>query len=136
MELPDRPVVIFDGVCNLCNASVQFILDHDRRGRLLLCAAQSETGHALLAHFAVAPSADPESVYLVEDGRLQQRSTAALRIARQMGLPFSLAAVFFVVPRILRDAMYRVIANNRYRWFGKSEACRLARPGELDRFLA
>lgn len=138
----ERPVVIFDGVCNLCDRAVQFILDHDRRGVLLLTANQSEAGQRLLAGRGDAPAplgddASPEdTIFLVDGGRLYGRSAAALRIARYMGLPWSLLYVFVVVPRPIRDAVYKFIAKNRYRWFGKRESCRLPRPGELDRFLA
>ena len=134
-ELPARPVVIFDGVCNLCNTSVQFILDHDRRGELLLCSAQSEPGQALLARFHVDTGPEPASVYLVENGQLHNRSTALIRIGRRMGFPWSLGVVLHVIPRFLRDALYKVVARNRYRWFGKREACRLPAPGEAERFL-
>lgn len=138
----ERPVVIFDGVCNLCDRAVQFILDHDRRGVLMLTANQSEPGQRLLAGrgSAATPigedaSAD-DTIVLVEGGRLYERSAAALRIARHMGLPWSLLYAFIVVPRPIRDAVYKFIARNRYRWFGKRESCRLPRPGELERFLA
>lgn len=135
MALPTRPVVIFDGVCNLCNASVQLLLDHDRRRELLLCSAQSPAGQELLAFFGVVDGPEPTSVYLVEDGRLYQRSTAVLLIARRMGPPWSAAVLLLAVPRFVRDGIYAFIARNRYRWFGRREACRLAAPGEAERFL-
>ena len=93
----DRPIVIFDGMCNLCDRTVQFILDHDRPGRLLLCASQSDAGAALLARFAAAGNAD-RTVLLVEGDQLYARSAAALRIARSLGFPWSLLFAFVVVP--------------------------------------
>jgi predicted DCC family thiol-disulfide oxidoreductase YuxK len=127
-------VVIFDGLCNLCNRSVQFILDHDRRRRLLLCASQSQAGQRLLARHPTADSAD-DSIRLADGDRLYSRSTAVLRIGRALGFPWSLAWLFVLVPRPLRDPVYDFVARHRYRWFGRRETCRLARPGELERFL-
>jgi predicted DCC family thiol-disulfide oxidoreductase YuxK len=129
-----RPVIIFDGVCNLCNASVDFVIRRDRRGQFLFASNQSEAGRALLSRFGVAPG-DVQSVYLVEGDRIASRSTAALRTARRLGLPWSLAAAFLAIPRPLRDVVYDFIARNRYRWFGKKETCRLPTPEERARFL-
>lgn len=129
-----QAVVLFDGVCNLCNRTVQFILDHDRHKRMLLCASQSDRGAALLAPFGVDGS-EPSTVYLLEAGKLRARSSAALRIAQLLGLPWSLFLVFWIVPWPLRDLVYRFIARNRYRWFGQREACRVPQPGERERFL-
>src|SRR5262245_25930474 len=94
---PDRPVVVFDGVCNLCNATVDFILRRDRRGLFRFASNQSAAGGALLSRAGIDP-ADVRSVYLVEGGRVSKRSTAALRIARGLGFPWSLAAAFLIVP--------------------------------------
>lgn len=129
-----RPVIIFDGVCNLCNASVDFVLRHDRRGELLFASNQSAAGRALLERFDVPPD-DVSSVYLVEGDRIAARSTAALRVARRLGLPWSLAVPLLLLPRPLRDAAYDFVARNRYRWFGKKETCRLPTPEERARFL-
>ena len=133
-DLPSRPVIIFDGVCNMCDFAAQFILDHDRKKELRLTASQSPAGSSLLARFGV-PATGPDTMYLIESGRLYDRSTAALRIARRMGFPWWLAYGFIIVPRFVRDAVYRFVAKNRYRWFGKRDACRLPAPGEAERFL-
>lgn len=132
----DRPgaIVIFDGVCNLCNASVDFIIRHDRQGRFRFTANQHETGRQILAENGLAPES-ADTVFLYEGGRLYNRSTAALRIARGLGLPWSLAWAGMILPRPLRDAVYAWIARNRYRWFGKKETCRLPTPEERSRFL-
>jgi predicted DCC family thiol-disulfide oxidoreductase YuxK len=129
-----RPVAIFDGVCNLCNAAVDWIIRHDRRARIVFAASQSPPGAALLARHGASPSA-ADTFVLVEHGRLYDRSTAALHVARLVGFPWSLAAVFLVVPRPLRDAIYSYVARNRYRWFGRKETCRLPSPEERARFL-
>lgn len=132
----DGPIVLFDGVCNLCNAAVQFVIERDRAGSIRFAALQSDVGRELLDRFAVPMSATgPTTIYLIEDGRLFDRSTAALRIARHLRAPWPLASVWLVVPRRLRDALYDVVALRRYRWFGRSDACRLPSPEEAARFL-
>ena len=131
------PTVLFDGVCNLCNASVQYIIDRDPSAVFRFASLQSEAGRRVLeAVGAALPEGDPESVLLVEDGRLYERSDAALRIARRLTGPVRLAAAFLLVPHVLRDPLYRFVARNRYRWFGKSESCRLPTPELRGRFLS
>ena len=129
-----HPVVLFDGVCNLCNGSVQFILKRDPRGRFRFASLQSETGRSLMAEHGLDPDV-LSSVLLVEDGRVWRESSAALRIARHLPGGWKLLRVFAVVPRPLRDAVYRWIARNRYRWFGKTETCWLPTPELRERFL-
>lgn len=126
--------MIFDGVCNLCNASVDFIIRHDKRGRFRFTANQHEAGKQILAAQGLAPDS-ADTVFLYEGGRLYSRSSAALRIARGLGFPWSLAWAGMILPRPLRDAVYAWIARNRYRWFGKKETCRLPTPEERSRFL-
>ena len=128
------PIVLFDGVCNLCNGSVQFLLKRDREGRFRFAALQSDTGRSLLAEHGLDPNA-LSSVVLIEDGKIWQESSAALRIARYLPGAWKLLRVFAAVPRPLRDAVYRWIARNRYRWFGKTETCWLPTPELKARFL-
>lgn len=131
-----HPVVLFDGVCNLCSASVQFIIDRDPRAHFRFAALQSPVAARLLAeHGAVLPGGEPESVLLLEDGVLFERSEAALRIARRLRGPVRLLAPLLSLPHGLRDRAYRFIARNRYRWFGKAESCRLPTPALRARFL-
>jgi predicted DCC family thiol-disulfide oxidoreductase YuxK len=135
---PEPSIVLFDGVCNLCDAAVQFVLDRDARGRFVFAALQSDEGRRLLAKVGAAPSVaegDPDSIVLVEGGRAYERSDAILRIARGLGAPWSLAVVFLAVPRFVRDALYRFIARRRYRWFGKKASCRVPTPALRERFL-
>lgn len=132
-----HPVVLFDGVCNLCNATVQFLVDRDPDGVLRFASLQSEQGAAILAeHGKQAPEGDPDSVLFVEDGRVFDRSSAALRIARHLRGIWKIFYVFVIVPRPLRDLVYRFIAHHRYRWFGKSEQCRIPTPELRARFLS
>ena len=130
--------ILFDGVCNLCNGFVQFIIRHDAGGRFRFAALQSDAGRALLAAHGVAPeaiAAEPESVLLLSGGRLYSHSTAVLRIARGLGGAWRLAAVGEVLPRPWRDAAYRFVARHRYRWFGRQESCLLPTPELKARFL-
>lgn len=129
-----HPIVIFDGVCNLCNASIDFIIRHDQAGIFRVTANQHETGQRILEEQGVDPK-EIDTVFLYEEGQLYRRSTAALRIARKLGFPWSLMYAFIIVPAPIRDAVYKVVAANRYRWFGKKETCRLPTPEERARFV-
>ena len=128
-------IILFDGVCNLCNGFVQFIIRHDPAGRFRFAALQSEAGQALLVAHGLAPVAEPESVLLFSGGRLYSHSTAVLGIARGLGWPWRLAGVGKVLPRAWRDALYRFVARHRYRWFGRQESCMLPTPALKSRFL-
>lgn len=131
------PVVLFDGVCHLCSAAAKFLIDRDPAGKLRFAALQSEAGARLLReHGATPPEGDPDSIVLLEDGRLYERSTAALRIARRLCWPWKLLYALVIVPRPLRDLIYRFVARNRYRWFGKQPECRLPTPELQARFLS
>lgn len=130
-----HPVVLFDGVCNLCSGSVQFILKRDPQGLFRFASLQSDAGRRLMTEHGLDPDA-LSSVVLLEDGRAWQESSAALRIARRLPGGWKLLRLFSVIPRPLRDAVYRWIARNRYRWFGKTEACWLPTPELKGRFLA
>lgn len=134
----NHALVLFDGVCNLCNGAVNFIIDRDPVGYFRFAALQSEEAAPLLARFGrppVASATAPDSIVLIEGGRLYERSGAALRIARRLRGPWPLLYAFVAVPKPLRDAAYGWIAANRYRWFGKEDACRLPTPGLRARFL-
>jgi predicted DCC family thiol-disulfide oxidoreductase YuxK len=129
-------IVLFDGVCNLCNASVQFIAARDPRQRFRFASLQSEVGRGLLAEHGVAvPEGDPDSVILLEGGRVYERSTAALRIARRLSSPVRVLWLGIVLPRVFRDLVYRFVARHRYRWFGKSDTCAMPTPSMRARFL-
>lgn len=144
-------VVVFDGVCNLCNGGVQFIIDHERAGqgeaRLRFAALQSDTATTLLLRAfgseraqelraGATGNGDPTSMVLLEDGRGFTHSTAALRIARHLRAPYRWLSLLSIVPPPIRDLAYRLVAKNRYRWFGKSESCRIPTPELRARFLA
>ncbi|MCB9840908.1 MAG: DUF393 domain-containing protein [Phycisphaeraceae bacterium] len=132
---PDaHPVVLFDGVCNLCNSSVQWTIRRDRRDLFRFAALQSEAARRLIDRHAPGRTL-PDSIVLIADGRVRVRSSAALGIARRLGLPWSLAMAAWIVPRPVRDWVYTWVARNRYRWFGKREACMVPSKALRARFL-
>lgn len=120
--MPPRPIIVFDAVCVLCSANARFVLRHDKRGHFLLAAMQGEVGSDLFRRHGIDP-ADPETLILVDGDRLLRDSDAVLAIYAALGWPWRAAAVLRLVPRSLRDPLYRWVARNRYRWFGKRETC-------------
>lgn len=128
------PIVLFDGVCNLCNRSVQFLIDHDSRGRIRFASLQSPVGQQLLERFGLDRNKF-RSLVLIEGDRHFLRSTAALRLTRYLDGLWRFGYFFLLVPAFLRDLCYDLVASNRYRWFGQSEACRLITPELRQRFL-
>jgi len=127
-------VVLFDGVCNLCNGFVQFVIARDRRGYFRFGPLQSAAAQRLI-DTARGSRPVPDSIVLIADGRLWTRSSAALRIARRLAFPWPMLYVFVVVPRPLRDRLYDIVARNRYQWFGRREVC-IAPTAELrGRFI-
>lgn len=132
--LDDHALILFDGVCNLCNGAVNFVIDHDPEGYFKLAALQSDEGQAVLKALGAADDA-LDSIVLVEESEVYRRSDAALRIARRLADAWPLLYGFIVVPRPIRDAMYDWIAHNRYDWFGKRDQCRIPTPELKERFL-
>ena len=133
-EVVDHPVVLFDGKCNLCNGSVNFILDRERGSDLRFASLQGEVGAAMLDHEGMDRS-ELGTMLFVEDGRVYRKSSAVLRITRYLKFPWNLARWCLIVPRPVRDFFYGIVARNRYRWFGSTDACRLATPDLKARFL-
>lgn len=130
-------IVLFDGVCNLCNGAVNFMIDRDPKGKLVFASIQSDAGKKVLAEHGIAvPEGDPSTIVLVVGGRTHEASGAALRIAARLSFPWFLLAAGLVVPWFLRDIVYYFVAKNRYRWFGKGDACRIPTPELRARFLA
>ena len=127
-------IILFDGVCNLCNSSVQFILKRDRKKLFHFGSLQGKAGQEYLRRFNL-PTDNFNSFMLVENGKLYTRSTGALRMLKHLGGGWSLLYAFIIIPRFIRDAVYNWIAKNRYKWFGKQEACWLPTPELKERFL-
>jgi predicted DCC family thiol-disulfide oxidoreductase YuxK len=139
-------VVLFDGVCNFCDASVNFIIEHDPKGYFKFAPLQSDEGRRLANQYGfeseTAESNDPasdlipiDSVILVEDGKAYTHSTAALKILKRLGMPWSLMYAFMVVPKPIRDWAYKLFARYRYRLFGRKDQCMLPSPEVRARFL-
>lgn len=130
----DHAIVFFDGVCNLCNGAVNFIIDRDPEGYFHFAPLQSSVAREHLSG-TVGGETDLETIILLENGTAYDRSTAALRIARHLNGPWRLLYFALVIPRPLRDAVYSWIARNRYDWFGRRETCRMPTPELKSRFL-
>lgn len=130
----NEPVILFDGVCNLCNGAVDFILRHEATDELRFAALQSEVG-ARLAKGCGLGGGEMETLVLVEGERCYTQSAAALRIANHLKYPWRLLSILILVPRPWRDRIYAYIARRRYLWFGKRDTCRLPTAEEKSRFL-
>ncbi len=119
-----HPVVLFDGVCNLCNGTVNFLLRQDRRARLRFAPLQAAASQLLLRQLGRG-TAEFDTMLLLENGVVYQKSTADLRISRHLPSAWPLLYGLLLVPRFLRDGIYDFVARNRYRWFGRQDACML-----------
>jgi len=126
-------VVLFDGYCRFCDRSVQFVLAHDRRRVFRFAASQTPGAKPFLERCGLGTT--PGTIVFIERDGWSVRSTAAIRMARRLGLPWSLGAAALILPSPLRDVAYRVIARNRLRWFGQRETCRIPTPEEAGLFL-
>ena len=134
IEIAGRPIIFFDGVCNLCNGAVQFIIKRDPDANFTFSSLQSSKAHEVLNNYDVN-SANLESILLVEDGRIYKKSDAILRIGSRLGSPWSFGVIFKVIPKSLRDMVYDWVARNRYAWFGKKDECMLPTAELSARFL-
>jgi predicted DCC family thiol-disulfide oxidoreductase YuxK len=127
-------IILFDGVCNLCSGTVQFLLKRDKKKRFLFGSLQGKTGQEFLRKYHL-PTDQFHSFMLIEGNVLYTRSTAVLRMLRYLGRGWQLLYVFIYVPQPIRDGVYKLIANNRYKLFGKKDQCRVPALEEKDRFL-
>ena len=132
-----RPLILFDGVCNLCNSTVQWVIERDQEGQFHFATLQSDAARHELQATIGTDEIDtlPDSIVLLDSEGVHTRSAAALRIARALGFPFALLGLGVVLPRPLRDAIYDLIARNRYKWFGQRDTCMRPTPDLATRFL-
>lgn len=128
------PTLLFDGVCNFCDASVQFVFKHDKTRTIHFGSLQSEFGQGQLRR-ANLPADELKSLIFLENGKVYTRSTGALKVAKYLGMPWSWARVFLIIPRPVRDFFYDIIAQNRYRWFGEKAECMMPSPEMRARFV-
>ena len=129
-----EPVLLFDGYCNFCSSTVQFVLRKERNHVLFFSSLQSDTGKALLAHYHIDPL-KTDSLVLIDKDKAYVKSGAAIRLARYMKGAYPLLVAFLIVPPFIRNAVYDYIARHRYKWFGKSESCMVPDPAVRQRFL-
>lgn len=127
-------IILFDGVCNLCNGFVRFVIKQDTKGKIKFCSLQSETAKSILSAYDLN-SETLNSVVLIANGKAYSKSDAALKIFQLLGGFWALTGIFFIIPRFFRNAVYNFVAKNRYRWFGSSASCELPSPETENRFL-
>lgn len=130
----NKSIIFFDGVCNLCNASVNFVIKHDKKEQFLFASFQSDAAKEILLHFNLK-NLDVNTVILVEGQKVYDKSTAVLKIAKRLDGGYKAFYAFFIVPKIFRDWVYDIIAKNRYLWFGKRESCMIPSAKLKNRFL-
>ena len=132
--MQDHPIILFDGVCNLCNAAVQYVIRHDAKSKFKFASLQSEAGQKLLHDLNLAQG-NFNSFVLIQSNKIFTKSTAALMVAKQLDGVIKLLYGFIIVPPFIRHSVYNIIANNRYKWFGKKEECMLPTASLQSRFL-
>lgn len=130
----NNPIILFDGVCNFCNAIINFVIRQDKKAILRFAALQSEAGQTILKRYGVDWKKN-DSFVLIENGKVYDRSTAALKLSNRMRWYWQWTQLFWIFPKFLRDGIYDFIARNRYKWFGKKEECMVPTPEIRQRFL-
>ncbi|UII21078.1 thiol-disulfide oxidoreductase DCC family protein [Fulvivirga ligni] len=131
----EKAIIFFDGVCNLCNGFVNFIIDRDKEKKYLFSSLQSPEAQTILSKYDFNPAYLSSVVLLQPNGKISFRSSAALRIFSNLGGLWPILSVLRLVPAFIRDFFYNIIARNRYRWFGKKDQCRIPTPELKQRFL-
>ncbi|MFW5978246.1 MAG: thiol-disulfide oxidoreductase DCC family protein [Halohasta sp.] len=133
-ESDDHPILLFDGVCNLCNGAVQFIIPRDSAGTIRFAPLQSDLGETVQESAGLSTD-DLETVVLVDDGMAYTKSDAAIRVGEHLGGVYRLLSLGRLIPRGLRDRIYDFVAENRYDWFGKKDQCMIPDEDVSDRFI-
>nr|WP_321235374.1 DCC1-like thiol-disulfide oxidoreductase family protein [uncultured Psychroserpens sp.] len=135
-DLPKhKQLILFDGVCNLCNTSVLYVIKHDSSNRFMFAPLQSNVGKQIIENFNIDASQTDSILLYSEEKGVSIKSTAALHIAKQLGFPRSLILIFFIVPTFIRNWVYDYVAKNRYKWYGKKDACMIPTPELKSKFL-
>ena len=134
MKNSNQKIILFDGVCNLCNTSVNFVIEHDKKNIFKFAALQSDMGKKLAIENNIY-IADTDSIILIDGDSSYIKSTAALYISKELSGAYPLLYAFMIIPKYLRDLIYNYIAKNRYKWYGKKESCMIPSPTLKDKFL-
>lgn len=129
-----QPLLLFDGVCNLCNSSVQFVIKHDKQKQFTFASLQSDAAKEILLQFGEI-NLNLDSIILITDNTVYSKSSAILKISKLIGGFYSLAIIFYLIPKFIRDKMYDFVAKNRYKWYGKREDCMIPTKELKNRFL-
>ncbi len=127
-----QPIIFFDGVCGLCNRSVDFIIRHDKKKKFRFASLQGSTAKTMIDPAFIN---DLQTFVFCDNGKIYTKSTAALRVFRKLNGIFTICILFFIIPKRIRDFLYNVIAKHRYQWFGGKETCRIPSPDERKYFL-
>ena len=132
--MTQHPIILFDGICNLCNSSVQFVIKNDKKNKFMFASLQSNAGQQLLKQYQL-PLQSFNSFVLIQNEKVFLKSTAALMVAKQLNGITKLLYGFIIVPVFIRNAVYNFIAKNRYKWFGKKDSCMIPTSKLKQRFL-
>ena len=131
----NKKLILFDGVCNLCNSSVQYVIKHDTNNQFMFTALQSEAGKQIIDAYHIDTNQVDSILLYTPNKGVVYKSSAALKIATHLGFPQNLMGVFFIVPPFMRNWVYDYVAKNRYKWYGKQEACWIPTPELKSKFL-
>ncbi|NIK91803.1 thiol-disulfide oxidoreductase DCC family protein [Mangrovimonas sp. CR14] len=136
IEIPEhKELILFDGVCNLCDSSIQFIIKHDKHNTFLFTPLQSELSQSIIEQFGIDTQKIDSIILFRKNEGVFYKSTAALKIASKLKFPINILASFIILPKLIRDTVYDFIARNRYTWFGKKESCMIPTPELKAKFI-
>ncbi|SDH65882.1 thiol-disulfide oxidoreductase DCC family protein [Winogradskyella thalassocola] len=138
IDIPNnKQLILFDGVCNLCNSSVLYVIKRDKKDKFVFAPLQSDVGEEIIKKFNInTVNTDSILLYNPKKDRLTYKSTAALLVAKDLGFPTCILSVFLTVPTFIRNWVYNYIAKNRYKWYGKKESCMIPTPELKSKFIA
>jgi predicted DCC family thiol-disulfide oxidoreductase YuxK len=133
----DKQLILFDGVCNLCNSSVLYVIKRDKKDKFLFAPLQSDIGKTIINKFQIdTDDTDSILLYNPKNESLSYKSSAALHVAKQLGFPINILSVFLIIPTFISNWVYDYIAKNRYKWYGKKDVCMIPTPELKSKFIA
>lgn len=132
----NKQLILFDGVCNLCNSSINYVIKHDHQDHFLFAPIQGETGKKVIEKFKIDTNQTDSIILYSPINGVKFKSSAALAIGKKLGFPRNFITVFYVIPTFIRDLVYDYIAKNRYKWYGKKDACLIPAPELKAKFMA